>query len=126
VRQAEAELEEELRSPHTDVSPSEAEDEEQARLTLSALWTVTHRRLDHYHGIALEQASKSFRNAQAAMAIGFILLVAFAIVGFFASTTAGTVVAGALGAVSAALAGYVSRTFVKSQETYARLFRSAA
>ncbi|MEU6568760.1 RNA-binding domain-containing protein [Streptomyces parvulus] len=124
VRQAEAELEEELRSPHADASQSEAEDEEQARLTLSALWTVTHRRLDHYHGIALEQAAKSFRNAQIAMTIGFILLVSFAAVAFFASTTAGAVVAGALGAVSAALAGYVSRTFVKSQETAAEHLRA--
>ncbi|WNZ09842.1 ATP-binding protein [Streptomyces sp. 11x1] len=124
VRQAEAELEEELRSPHADASQSQAEDEEQARLTLSALWTVTHRRLDHYHGIALEQAAKSFRNAQIAMTVGFILLVAFAAVAFFASTTAGAVVAGALGAVSAALAGYVSRTFVKSQETAAEHLRA--
>ncbi|WP_406413698.1 RNA-binding domain-containing protein [Streptomyces sp. NBC_01614] len=124
VRQAEAELEEELRSPYADVSQSEAEDEEQARLTLSALWAVTHRRLDHYHTIALEQAAKSFRNAQAAMTIGFILLVGFAVAGFFASTTAGTVVAGALGAVSAALSGYVSRTFVKSQETAAEHLRA--
>ncbi|MFD7386977.1 helix-turn-helix domain-containing protein [Streptomyces sp. NPDC059852] len=124
VRQAEAELEEELRSPHADASHSEAEDEEQVRLTLSALWTVTHRRLDHYHGIALEQAAKSFRNAQIAMAVGFILLVAFAAVAFFASTTAGAVVAGALGAVSAALSGYVSRTFVASQETAAEHLRA--
>ncbi|MYZ11169.1 hypothetical protein GT028_27970 [Streptomyces sp. SID2999] len=122
VRQAEAELEEELRFRHTDASEEEAEDE--ARLTLSALWAVTHRRLDHYHSIALGQAAKSFRNAQIAMAIGFLLLVGFAVVGFFASTTAGAVVAGALGAVSAALAGYVSRTFVKSQETAAGHLRA--
>ncbi|MEV8404284.1 ATP-binding protein [Streptomyces niveus] len=122
VRQAEAELEDELRSRHTDSSEAEAEDE--ARLTLSALWAVTHRRLDHYHSIALGQAAKSFRNAQIAMAIGFVLLVGFAIVGLLASTTAGAVVAGALGAVSAALAGYVSRTFVKSQETAAGHLRA--
>ncbi|MFE3486378.1 MULTISPECIES: RNA-binding domain-containing protein [Streptomyces] len=122
VRQAEANLEEELRFRHADVSEAEAEDD--ARLTLSALWAVTHRRLDHYHTIALKQAAKSFRNAQIAMSFGFMLLVGFAAIAFWASTTAGAVVAGALGAVSAALAGYVSRTFVRSQETAAGHLRS--
>lgn len=122
VRQAEAELEQGLRSRHADLM--EAEDDEQARLTLSDLWTVTHRRLDHYHGIALEQAAKSFRNAQAAMTIGFLLLIGFAMVGLFADSTKGAIVASALGTVSAALAGYVSRTFVKSQETAAGHLRA--
>lgn len=85
VRQAEAELEEGLRSRHT--GAPEAEVEEQARLTLSDLWTVTHRRLDHYHGIALGQAEKSFRNAQAAMITGFILLIGFAVAGLIVGTT---------------------------------------
>ncbi|MEU1104889.1 hypothetical protein ABZ408_28565 [Streptomyces tibetensis] len=99
-------------------------DEAQARLTLSELWTVTHRRLDHYHGIALGQARQSFRNAQIAMGLGFALLIAFVIVAFNASTTAGTVVAGGLGAVSAGLAGYVSRTFIRSQEAAAGHLRA--
>ncbi|MDP5311722.1 TRADD-N-associated membrane domain-containing protein [Streptomyces poriferorum] len=122
VRQAEAELEEGLRSRHT--GAPEAEEEDQARLTLSDLWTVTHRRLDHYHGIALGQAEKSFRNAQAAMITGFILLVAFAVAGLIVGTTAGAIVAGALGAVSAALAGFISRTFVRSQEAAAEHLRA--
>ncbi|MFC7924918.1 AlbA family DNA-binding domain-containing protein [Streptomyces cinereoruber] len=122
VRRAEANLEQELRLRHADVSDAEAEDD--ARLTLSALWAVTHRRLDHYHTIALGQAAKSFRNAQVAMSVGFILLMGFAAIAFWASTTAGAVVAGALGAVAAALAGFVSRTFVKSQETAAGHLRA--
>jgi hypothetical protein len=97
---------------------------DQARLTLSELWAVTHRRLDHYHGIALGQAARSFRNAQISMWVGFLLLVGFTIVALQASTTAGSVVAGALGGASAALAGYVSRTFVKSQETAAGHLRA--
>ncbi|MEU6392546.1 ATP-binding protein [Streptomyces sp. NPDC046939] len=120
VRQAEVDLEEGLRTRDA----VEAQDEEQARLTLSDLWTVTHRRLDHYHGIALGQAEKSFRNAQAAMVIGFLLLIGFAVTGFFVGTTAGAIVAGSLGTVSAALSGYVSRTFVKSQETAAGHLRA--
>ncbi|WP_369213902.1 hypothetical protein [Streptomyces flavofungini] len=94
------------------------------RLTLSELWTVTHRRLDLYHEIALGQAARSFRNAQVAMVLGFVLLVAFVIVALQASTTAGSVVAGSLGAVAAGLAGYVSRTFVRSQEAAAGHLRA--
>ncbi|MEV5770110.1 hypothetical protein AB0L49_02400 [Streptomyces antimycoticus] len=87
-----------------------------SRLSLPELWAVTHTRLELYHDIATGQARRSFRNAQAAMLVGFGLLVIFVAIALNASTTAGSVVAGGLGAVSAALAGYVSRTFVKSQE----------
>ena len=95
-----------------------------ARLTLPELWAVTHRRLDLYHDIATGQAKRSFRNAQYAMVIGFALLVAFVAVALKSSTTAGAVVAGGLGAVSAALAGFVSRTFVRSQEAAAAHLRA--
>ncbi|MFE4718903.1 hypothetical protein ACFRLW_21140 [Streptomyces sp. NPDC056728] len=104
--------------PEADLLPSKA------RLALSELWAVTHRRLDLYHEIATSQASRSFRNAQVAMVIGFVLLVAFVIVALQASTTAGAIVAGGLGAVAAGLAGYVSRTFVRSQESAASHLRA--
>ncbi|UXY20745.1 hypothetical protein N8I84_20105 [Streptomyces cynarae] len=100
------------------------QDVRQTRLTLSELWTVTHRRLDHYHGIALGQAKQSFLNAQIAMGLGFALLIGFVIVALNASTVAGSIVAGGLGAVSAALAGYVSRTFIRSQEAAAGHLRA--
>jgi len=93
------------------------------RLTLAELWAVTHSRLDLYHAIATGQARRSFRNAQAAMIIGFVLLIMFVVIGLRASTTAGSVVAGGLGAVAAALAGFVSRTFVNSQEAAATHLR---
>ncbi|MFE7141262.1 hypothetical protein ACFVAG_26255 [Streptomyces sp. NPDC057644] len=93
-------------------------------LPLAELWETTHARLNHYHEIATGQARTSFRNAQFAMGIGFVLLVAFVILSLNASTTAGTVVAGGLGAVSAALAGFVGRTFIRSQEAAAKHLRS--
>ncbi|WML82553.1 hypothetical protein [Streptomyces sp. VNUA74] len=121
VRAAEAELEAVLRRRVAESPESEAE---RARLTLSDLWSVTHRRLDHYHGIALAQAAKSFQNAQFAMVVGFLLLVGFAAVGLTVGTTAGGIVTGTLGVTAAALAGYVSRTFVRSQETAASHLRA--
>jgi S-methylmethionine-dependent homocysteine/selenocysteine methylase len=58
------------------------------------------------------------------MITGFLLLIVFVAVALQASTTAGSVVAGGLGAVSAALSGFVARTFVKSQETAAAHLRA--
>ncbi|WP_143054237.1 hypothetical protein [Streptomyces sp. KS_5] len=146
VRAAESDLESALRIPDQGVSTTEDETDTavgeqpqtqtptmpdvalgavlQTRLALPELWAVTHSRLDLYHDIATGQAKRSFRNAQYAMAVGFALLVIFAGIALSASTTAGSVVAGGLGAVSAALAGYVSRTFVKSQEAAAAHLRA--
>ncbi|MGW6523749.1 TRADD-N-associated membrane domain-containing protein [Streptomyces sp. NPDC054962] len=139
VRDAERDFEDALRGRRisTQVDPGEGHDPPpellgqaepvqgfRARhLALPELWAVTHTRLDHYHEIALGQARQSFRNAQVAMGLGFSLLVAFVLVALNASTTTGAVVAGGLGAVSAALAGYVSRTFVLSQQAAASHLR---
>ncbi|MFF1962953.1 hypothetical protein ACFVW5_04895 [Streptomyces sp. NPDC058232] len=102
----------------------EAEVRQRGALGLPELWEATHARLGLYHDIATGQAKKSFRNAQAAMVLGFALLVLFVVLALSASTTARVIVAGGLGAVSAALAGYVSRTFVRSQEAAATHLRS--
>ncbi|MFE4624881.1 hypothetical protein [Streptomyces mirabilis] len=124
LRDAERGLEEALRLHVKVVRIPEGEDgaaagPTDAALTLPALWGVTHSRLDLYHEIALGQAKRSFRNAQMASGAGFALLAIFVVVALRASTTAGSVVAGSLGAVAAALSGYVSRTFVKSAEAAA-------
>ncbi|MFG2956329.1 hypothetical protein ACGF5O_21730 [Streptomyces sp. NPDC048291] len=99
-------------------------DPEVRGLALPALWKVTHARLDHYHQIALGQAERSFRNAQIAMGVGFLLLVGFSLLALRATTTAASVVSGALGITAAGLAGYVSRTFVRSQEISAGHLRA--
>ncbi|MEC4019381.1 hypothetical protein [Streptomyces sp. H27-D2] len=116
VRAAEASFEEALRE--------EGPGAESPGRSLAMLWELTHARLDSYHRIAQGQATRSFRNAQGAMVLGFALLVGFAGVAVVASTTAGAVVAGGLGAVSAGLSGFVARTFVRSQETAAGHLRA--
>ncbi|MFJ5046387.1 hypothetical protein [Streptomyces sp. NPDC088719] len=93
-------------------------------LELAALWDTTHARLDLYHQIATGQAKTSFRNAQIAMVAGFLLLILFAGIALWASTTAVAIVAGGLGGVAAALAGYVAKTFIRSQEAAATHLRS--
>lgn len=104
--------------------PNSGENTRRSPLELAALWDTTHARLGLYHQIATDQATKSFNNAQRAMVAGFALLVLFAGLALWASTTAGAIVAGGLGAVSAALAGYVAKTFVRSQESAATHLRS--
>jgi hypothetical protein len=70
------------------------------------------------------QASRSFVAAQVAMGIGFILLVVFAVLAAEAKTTTAAVSAGGLGAVGAAFAAYIGKTFIRSQETAASHLRA--
>jgi len=94
------------------------------RLALPGLWDVTHKRLDYYHQIATSQARQSFRNAQIAMTVGFVLLVVFAVLALRATTPTASIVTGALGAAAAAFAAYIGRTFVRSQESAAGHLRA--
>jgi hypothetical protein len=94
------------------------------KLALPSLWEVTHSRLDLYHQIATKQARQSFLMAEAATGIGFALLIVFAILATQNKSTAGAITTGALGAVSAGLAGYIGRTFIRSQETSAERLRA--
>lgn len=94
------------------------------QLTLAALWEVTHSRLDLYHQIATKQARRSFFAAQVAAVVGFGVLVGLAIAAIRVHSTVGAITAGTLGTVSAALAGYIGRTFVRSQESAASHLRA--
>ncbi|WP_433465715.1 TRADD-N-associated membrane domain-containing protein [Spirillospora sp. CA-128828] len=96
----------------------------QVNLALPALWDVTHKRLDYYHKIATTHARQSFRNSQIAMGIGFALLIGFAALALNAETTTASIVSGGLGAAAAGFAGYISRTFVRSQESAASHLRA--
>ncbi|MCM3301460.1 hypothetical protein M4D73_25055 [Streptomyces pseudogriseolus] len=98
---------------------SAAARQERRDLALSHLWRLTQRRLDLYHTIATTQARRSFASAQTSMIVGFAMLAAFVALAVNISNTTGAIVAGGLGAVSAALAGFISKTFVKSQQTAA-------
>ncbi|MFE2534182.1 hypothetical protein [Streptomyces sp. NPDC059371] len=86
-------------------------------LRLPVLWDVTEKRLAYYHRIVTKQAEQSFRNGQVAMSAGFVVLILGASLALTADTTAKTVVAGTLSAIGAAIAAYIGRTFVRSQES---------
>nr|WSW49915.1 hypothetical protein OG296_43700 [Streptomyces sp. NBC_01001] len=118
VHAAEQQLEASLANEGSSIDATEQERGRSA-LALANLWSVTHARLSQYHGIALKQARKSFRNAQFAMLLGFGLLVTFTVMAIRAESTAASIAAATLGTVSAALAGFVGRTFIRSQEASA-------
>jgi len=93
-------------------------------LTLPYLWDYTHKQLAWYHRIAISQARSSFYTAQVASGAGFGILVYLAFLAANTKTTTGAITAGAFGAVSAALAGYISRTLVASQKSTAKHLHS--
>jgi hypothetical protein len=102
----------------------EAELVSESELHLGELWRLTEERLRLYHEIATRQARRSFTNAQWAIAVGFVVVVAGAAAAFFAKTTTISIVVGALSAIGAALAGYIGKTFLRSQENAAAHLRS--
>lgn len=51
------------------------EEDLDSSLDLKDLWVLNQRRLDLYHRIATNQSRNSFRNAQLAAAIGFLVLI---------------------------------------------------
>lgn len=93
-------------------------------LDLAGLWAITQQRLDYYHNIATDQAKLSFRNAQIATAIGFLALAITMTLSLTARSTTGSIVSGTLGAIGAILAGYIGRTFIRTQEATADHLRS--
>jgi hypothetical protein len=97
---------------------------ETGNLDISALWKVTHQRLDYYHDIVTGQARQSFRNAQLAMGTGLLILIASSIAVVLAKTTTSSIVAGSLGGLGTTLASYIGRTFIRSQESAAEHLRA--
>ncbi|CCH34780.1 hypothetical protein ABZ816_29525 [Actinosynnema sp. NPDC047251] len=96
----------------------EAEDVAEAseELELSALWRATQKRLDYYHEIATTQAEKSFRHSQWAIIGGFAVLILSVVIAAFSRSIGGAIAAGAIGTAGAGLAGYLGKTFLRTQE----------
>lgn len=95
----------------------EARQQDEA-MVLAKLWASVNRRIDKYHDDAQNQGRQAFLAAMMSMWIGFALLIASGVAALVAPTATGVVVSGSLGAVSAAVSGYVARTFLRThQET---------
>lgn len=101
-----------------------AESDSSGGLDLAVLWSLNQRRLDYYHQIATTQAARSFRNAQGAMASAFAVLVIAVALSAFADSAPAAIATVSVGAIAGALGGYVSSTFLRSQESAALHLRS--
>ncbi|MFG2109706.1 hypothetical protein [Micromonospora chersina] len=88
-----------------------------SRFDFTSLWHLTSKRLDYYHEIATQQANASFRRAQLAMGSGFAILLLALITSLLAQTLVSSITIAFIGGLSAALGGYIGRTFLRSQET---------
>jgi drug/metabolite transporter (DMT)-like permease len=95
-----------------------------ADLELAVLWRVTQKRLDYYHQIATAQAEKSFRHSQWATGGGFAVLIAAVALAALSNSTSATIAAGLVGTAGAALAGYLGKTFLRTQESSSAQLRS--
>ncbi len=81
-------------------------------LSLTVLWLDTQDRLRRYHESTLQRAGSSFLYAQIAVGLGLGALLAAGVVVLSVDNTAQAAVAGGLGAVGAALSGYIGSTFL--------------
>lgn len=126
VRLRSAEIHDRVRSAEDDLSQAlaktiRAANLEQRRLDeallLSRVWQSVAARLDQYHDDAQSQGRRAFNAAMIAMWVGFLVTAGCgAVAVFLATTNTGAVVVGGLGAVSAALSGYVARTHLRAYE----------
>jgi len=89
---------------------------EHTDLRTAVLWADTVERLDRYHRLVTSQADTSYLMAQIAAAAGFVVLLSAVVVAAFANTEIASGVAGGLGALGAAIAAYIGKTFQRSYE----------
>jgi TRADD-N domain-containing protein len=95
-------------------------EEEQEKLTrditLPALLRYNREQMALYHQIATTQARVAGRYSQAAMAIGFLALIAGSIVAIMSPDVATKLITGGLAALGGIFSGYIARTFLVAQD----------
>lgn len=94
------------------------------QLVLPALWDVTHKRLEYYHLTVVKQARYGFWAAQVTMILGVVLLAVLGYRAMEADDRTIGAIAAALGVASLGFAGFISRTFVRSQEAATQHLRA--
>jgi hypothetical protein len=94
--------------------------EEQEKLardtTLPALLRYNREQMALYHQIATTQARAAGRNSQVAMSIGFLALIAGAVVAIASDNTVTKLVTGGLAALGGIFSGYITKTFFVAQD----------
>ncbi|WP_157878963.1 hypothetical protein [Streptomyces sp. CT34] len=73
---------------------------------------LNQAQIDEYHGIATDQADRSFRSSQRAMALGLLIIVGCFAAGLYFTGGATKVFVAAIAGVAAALAAFLNRTYL--------------
>ena len=85
------------------------------KLSVENLFVLNRRQLDEYHVMSVRQQHVSFRNAQVAAAVGFIILIAGVILSLRQPhDPSGRYITAGLSALGTLLSGFISGVFFKS------------
>jgi hypothetical protein len=84
------------------------------KLSLESVTNLNHDLMTRYHDLTLDQATHSFRHSQFAMAAGLGWILLGVVVALAPSHTDVKVTVGVLTGLAAAIAGYISKTFLGS------------
>ncbi|MEU2900967.1 TRADD-N-associated membrane domain-containing protein [Streptomyces sp. NPDC001273] len=80
---------------------------------LATLLELNQSQIDEYHRIATDQADRSFRSSQRAMALGLLVIVGCFAAGLYFSNGQTKVFVAAIAGVAAALSAFLNRTYLQ-------------
>jgi hypothetical protein len=91
---------------------------------LATLLDLNQKQIDEYHRIATDQADRSFKSSQRAVAMGLFVLVGCVAAGLYVPSSEARIFLGAIAAVGAAFSGFLNRTYIHMYgQTLAQLNR---
>lgn len=80
---------------------------------LATLLELNQSQIDEYHRIATDQADRSFRSSQRAMALGLLLILGCFAAGLYFANGQTKVFVAAIAGVAAALSAFLNRTYLQ-------------
>lgn len=80
---------------------------------LATLLELNQSQIDEYHRIATDQADRSFRSSQRAMALGLVVIVGCFAAGLYFGNGQTKVFVAAIAGVAAALSAFLNRTYLQ-------------
>lgn len=80
---------------------------------LATLLELNQSQIDEYHRIATDQADRSFRSSQRAMALGLLVIVGCFAAGLYFANGQTKVFVAAIAGVAAALSAFLNRTYLQ-------------
>lgn len=79
---------------------------------LATLLELNQTQIDEYHRIATDQADRSFRSSQRAMAIGLLIIIGCAAAGLYFQNAQVKIFVGSIAGVAAGLSAFLNRTYL--------------